>query len=90
MTATVISLDSRRRPQRHGAETCPACARKRDGECFPHRLDSLARRLTLEAEATTGELLIDRDTFVRTIADALAVIATITDECLPEDERSTR
>jgi hypothetical protein len=93
MTATVISLASRRRPQRRTTETCAACSRGTDGcirECYPHRLDSLARRLTLEADATEGELLVDRDTFARAMADAVAVIASITDECLSADERSTR
>jgi hypothetical protein len=90
MTATVISLADHRRPQAGGAGTCPACARKRDGACFPHRLDALARRLTLAADATDGELLVDREAFERAISDALTVIASITAECLSPDERSTR
>lgn len=89
MTATVISLDSRR-PQPTTAATCPACQYRRDGsECYPHRLDSLAGRLRGHFNSTAAELLVDRALLATALTDAIAVLDGITHECLPVDERKT-
>lgn len=77
MTATVVSLASKRR-NHAPARMCKAC--RPDFTCAPHRLLQLSERLVaargagLEAEA---------------IADALAVIDGITAHFLP-DERTAR
>ncbi len=92
MTATVISLASRR-PQPRTRETCGACSRGADGrirECYPHRLDSLAARLRLDLLDGEGELLVSRERFAGALVDALTVLDGITGECLPSDERNAR
>jgi hypothetical protein len=92
MSATVISLASRR-AQPRTRETCTSCSRDADGgirECYPHRLDTLARRVRVELLTTEGELLVPRETSAACLGDVLAVLESITDECLRSDERGTR
>jgi hypothetical protein len=92
MTATVVDLASRR-AQPRTRETCHACRRGTDGsivECYPHRLDTLARRVRVELLTTEGELLVPRETSAACLGDVLAVLESITDECLRSDERGTR
>ena len=72
MTATVVSLASRRR------NPAPACT------CPRHSLDALADRIRAALDDTEGELLIPRDH----LADALADLVTTTDRLLPQTERT--
>lgn len=91
MTATVIDLASRR-PQPRSRETCHACRSDADGvlvECYPHRLDSLARRVRVDLQFAENELLIPAGEVAGRLTDVLDVIGTITDECLIR-ERGTR
>lgn len=88
MTATIVTLESRRRRAPEAA-TCELCARSRNGGCYPHRLEALARRLSLALESTEGELLVSRDVLAVAVTDARGVLDGITGECLT-DERSTR
>lgn len=83
MTATVISLASHRRSPR------PGCLCTESVVCYPHRLVDLAARV----EDVRGDVeqlrFCDWGTFQRLTNDVLDVLASITDECLP-DERSVR
>ena len=72
MTATVVSLASRRR------NPAPACT------CPRHSLDALASRIREVLDATEGELLIPREH----LAGALADLTTTTDRLLPPTERT--
>ena len=72
MTATVVSLASRRR------NPAPACT------CPRHSLDALASRIREVLDATEGELLIPREH----LAAALADLTTTTDRLLPPTERT--
>lgn len=60
MTATVISLDSRRAP------TC-GCAR--------HRLEALVARSVSELAGTEGELVVDRRVLTRLVDDLTATVS---------------
>lgn len=80
----VIDLDSRR-PQTRSRDTCAACERARGigtGECYPHRLDSLATRLRRHVDRHDGQLLTPTVDVAETIADALTVLDRITAESL--------
>jgi hypothetical protein len=63
MTATVVSLDSRRRPQE------PACG------CARHRLEALTARALAELAGTDGELLVDRELVARLVDDLCATVS---------------
>lgn len=84
MTATVISLDSHRRNQER------ACYCADDFVCYPHRLIDLAARIE-DARGDVEQIrFCDYSTFNRLTADVLAVLASITDDCLPANERTAK
>jgi hypothetical protein len=76
VTAPVIDLASRRRPQRTAT-----CACRPDAPCYPHQLEALLTRLRVELLGAEG-LLIDRAHLERVVADAETVIDGISSECL--------
>lgn len=87
MTATVIPLSSRRR-NHAPARTC-RCNPGDGFTCYPHRLVELAQRIESTRTEVEQFRTADWGTFERLTNDALEVIASITDECLP-DERTAR
>ena len=91
MSATIHdSFVSRRGDQlRRGG--CSNCASRSDGQlCYPHRLDSLADRLRNDLAATRDELLVPSSAVAESLADALAVLNGITDECLTPTDLTRR
>lgn len=82
MTATVARSFAARRGDQLRAETCPTCARRRDGCCHPHRLEILADRLRADLDACGPALLIPAADVAEVLADALTVLDGITAECL--------
>lgn len=64
MTATVVSLDARRRNRP------PECG------CPRHRLEALSERALSEMAATDGELLVDRTLLVALVDDLVSTVRT--------------
>lgn len=75
MTATVVSLESRRRNQ------SPTCG------CPRHRLEALTDRALAELAGTDGELLIPRDVVAAMVDD---LVTTVRAAIATNAERSTR
>jgi hypothetical protein len=65
------------------------CRCVEDYTCFPHRLVELAERVQAARADFEQFQFCDQSTFDRLTTDVLDVLASITDECLP-DERTAR
>lgn len=90
MTATVVSLESRRKQRAQAARKCRACRPETGFTCYPHQLARLADRVREAQGSHADALFVDPDEFAAVVGDVLAVIDRVTTTYLDNDERSAR